>query len=68
MFLYWRDQKKGIKLYGTIESGAQQRQFTRKGAVWMITKTEVTASDGQWNKLGHFVIGNDSGRAVIRKK
>ena len=68
VFLYWRDQKKGIKLYGTIESGAQQRQFTRKGAVWMITKTEVTASDGQWNELGHFVIGNDSGRAVIRKK
>jgi arylsulfatase A-like enzyme len=68
VFLYWRDQKKGVKLYGTIESGAQQRQFTRKGAVWMITKTEVTASDGQWNELGHFVIGNDSGRAVIRKK
>lgn len=66
VFLYWRDQKKGIKLYGTIEAGAQQQQVTRKGAVWMITKTEVTTSDREWSELGHFVIGKGSSRAVIK--
>ena len=68
VFLYWRDQKNGVKLYGTIEPGAQQRQFTRKGAVWMITKTEVTPLTTQWSELGYFVIGNGSSRAVIQKK
>ncbi|MDC3256142.1 sulfatase-like hydrolase/transferase, partial [bacterium] len=67
VFLYWRDQKNSVKLYGKIEAGTQQRQFTRKGAVWMITKTEVSPSDVQWSELGYFVIGKGSSRAVIKK-
>lgn len=67
VFLYWRDQKNGVKLYGKIDTGAQRRQYTRKGAVWMITKKQIKLSDDQWRELGHFVIGDGSSRAVIRK-
>jgi len=67
VFLYWRDQKNSVKLYGKIKAGTQRRQFTRKGAVWMITKTEVSPSDVRWSELGHFVIGKGSSRAVIKK-
>ncbi len=68
VFLYWRDQENAGKLYGTIEAGAQLRQFTRKGAVWMITKTEVAPTATQWSELGYFVIGEGASRAIIQKR
>ena len=56
--LFWMDRQGKPKSYGGIESGGQQRQQTRPGAVWMIT-------DSEDKPLGHFEVGDRSSRAVI---
>ena len=57
--LYWMDREGQPIPYGTIATGKQKSQNTRRGAVWMI-KNE---SGNQ--VLGHFEIGKKSGRGEI---
>ena len=56
--LYWMDRQGNPKPYGSIAAGAQQRQQTRPGAVWMI-------ADESDEQLGHFVVDDRTARAII---
>jgi len=46
-----------------IAHGAQYRQQTRPGAVWMIAEAEGKAG----KKLGYFEVGDRAARAVVPK-
>ncbi len=56
--LFWMDRQGVPKPYGTIPAGKLKRQRTRPGAVWL-------PQDTQGTKLGHFVIGDRSAKAVL---
>jgi arylsulfatase A-like enzyme len=56
--LHWIDRNGKPKSYGGIAAGANRRQQTRPGAVWMI-------ADEQRQPLGYFEVGDRASRAVI---
>ena len=61
--LFWMDRIGGRKPYAVIAHGAQYRQQTRPGAVWMIAEAEGKAG----KKLGYFEVGDRAARAVVPK-
>jgi hypothetical protein len=61
--LFWMDRVGGRKPYSVIAAGAQYRQQTRPGAVWMIAEAE--GKDG--SALGYFEVGDRAARAVVPK-
>lgn len=56
--LLWMSPEGMPKSYGGIAPGAQKRQSTRPGAVWMIR-------DATQQALGHFRIGDRTSKALI---
>ena len=62
--LFWIDRTGGRKPYKVITHGAQYRQQTRPGAVWMIAEAEGKAR----KKLGYFEVGDRAARAVVPKQ
>ena len=50
MKLYWGDYGGGKKLYGEISKGAERKQNTYSGAVWLV-------DDYKDRPLGFFVAG-----------
>jgi len=61
--LFWMDRTGGRKSYAMIANGAQYRQQTRPGAVWMIAEAEGKAG----KKLGFIEVGDRAARAVVPK-
>jgi len=59
--LFWMDRQGGRKHYADLSPGADHRQQTRPGAVWLIT----TEDD---EPLGYFRVGDRKARAVIPKR
>ena len=61
--LFWMDLTGGGKPYVVIAHGAQYRQQTRPGAVWMIAEADSKTGE----KLGYFEVGDRAARAVVPK-
>ena len=57
------DRTGGRKPYAVIARGAQYRQQTRPGAVWMIAEADSKAGI----KLGYYEVGGRAARAVVPK-
>ena len=56
--LLWMSREGKPKSYGGIEPGAQKRQSTRPGSVWMIR-------DATGKVLGHFQVGDRTSKAIL---
>jgi hypothetical protein len=56
--LFWMAPDGHAKSYGVIAPARTQRQQTRPGAVW-----EIRSQDGK--RLGHFIIGDRTAKAII---
>ena len=56
--LWWMDRNGSRKLYAEIAPGAQKRQQTRPGAIWMIADKDGTP-------LGYFRVDDRTAKAVV---
>jgi arylsulfatase A-like enzyme len=57
--LCWKGPDDAVKSYGSIAKGAERRQSTRPGAVWLVRHPETK------EMLGHFLVGDRTARAII---